>query len=250
MEGAILSVLLATLLTVALLQDVPCRGNAARHVADAQRLGESFDFAGAADAYGAAAKAGCASAERSAIYLRGLVAARAADAQFGSAASLQPVQQAIGALEAFAAVDPVARIMHAVLRAALPAVQRERAEMALFIEEMLRRESLQLEAKLPAVPVLSAHEAAGYFWLQVHVYDEANRAFELAEQRIGATPHVLYGAAKAAAGRRDTSVACTRYRRLMSWWAARPGAPPEIVEARAYLAQSQCAMPAPPGANK
>jgi hypothetical protein len=235
-------VLLATLLTLA-LQNAPCRGDAARHVTEALRLGETFNLDGAARAYGEAAKAGCAAAEKVAIYVRGLIAARAADAQFGSAASLQPLRQAIGALEPYAALDPVAGIMQAVLRAAMPAAQHERAEMALLIDEMLRRESLQLEARLPAVPVVSAHEAAGYFWLQLHVYDEANRAFELAEQRLGATSHVLLGAARAAAGQRDVPVACIRYTRFMSWWATRTGAPPEINEARTYLTQPQCVIP-------
>ena len=237
------STVLLAFLTLVLLQDAPCRGDATRHLAEAQRRGETFDLSGAADAYAAAAKAGCAAAEKAAIYVRGLIAARTAEAQFGSAASLQPVRQAIGALEPHAAVDPVARIMQAVLRAAMPAAQHERAEMALLIDEMLRGEALQLEASLPGLPLLSAHEVAGFFWLQLHVYDEANRAFELAEQRIGATPHVLFGAAKAAAGRRDTAVACMRYGRLMSWWATRPGGPPEISEARTYLTQPQCATP-------
>jgi hypothetical protein len=235
-------VLLATLLTLA-LQNAPCPGDAARHVAEGLRFGETFNLTAAAGAYGEAAKAGCAAAEKVAIYIRGLIAARAADAQFGSAASLQPVRQAIGALEPDVALDPVAGIMQAVLRAAVPAAQHERAEMALLIDEMLRREALQLEARLPAVPVVSAHEAAGFFWLQLHVYDEAARAFELAEQRIGATSQVLLGAARAAAGQRDVSVACSRYTRLMSWWATRTGAPPEITEARTYLTQPQCAKP-------
>ena len=242
--------LLATLLTLALLQNAPCRGDAARHIEDAARLAESFDFIAAAEAYGAAARAGCASADTVAIYVRGLVAARVADAQFGSAASLQPVKQAITALEPAAAADPVVRIMQAVLRAALPAAQHERGEMALLIDEMLRRESLQLEAKLPALPVLSAHEAAGYFWLQLHIYDEAARAFDVAAQRVGSTPAVLLGAARSAARQQRTAVACVQYQRLISWWGSRPGAPPEMTEARAYVKQPPCAAPVTPGARR
>ena len=178
--------------------------------------GETFDLSGAADAYAAAAKVGCADAEKAAIYIRGLVAARVADAQFGSAASLQPVRQAIAALQPAAAADPVARIMQAVLRAALPAAQHERAEMALLIDEMLRRELLQLEARQPAVPVLSAHEAAGYFWLQLHIYDEAARAFDVAAQRVGSTPAVLLGAAQGPPpGQKRIAVACDQYQRLV-----------------------------------
>ena len=100
----------ALLLAIALIQDA-CGGEAKRHLADAQRLGESFDLAGAAEAYSAAVASGCSEARAAAIYVRGLIAARAADAQFGSTASLQPLREAISALEPYAAADPVARAM-------------------------------------------------------------------------------------------------------------------------------------------
>ena len=202
--------------------------------------GEAFDLAGAADGYAAAAKAGCVEAEKAAHYVRGLIAARAADAQFGSTAALQPLKVALSALDPYAAADPVARAMQAVLRAGMPAAQHERAEMALLIDDMLRRESLQLEAKLPGLPVISAHEAAGYFWLQLRVWDEAERAFELAGRRVGQTPHVMIGAARVASGRQDVAAACEQYKRLVSWWGSRSETPPEIVEARGYLKQPQC----------
>ena len=234
------------LLALALLQGPSCSGDAARHLSDAARRGQSFDLDGAATAYAAAVRAGCATAEAPLIYIRGLLAARAADAQFGSAASLQPLKQAITDLQPFADRDPVARAMQAVLRAGMPAAQHERAEMTLFIEEMLRMESLQLEAKQPPLPVLSAHEVAGQFWLQLHLYDEAGRAFALAAQRVGPTPHVMIGAARAGAGRKDLPAACDQYRRLMAWWNDRVGSPPEIAEARAFVKQPQCA-PQPPG---
>jgi hypothetical protein len=241
----------ALILAIAFLQGVSCRGEAARYVAEAQRLGETFDFAGAAEAYAAAVMSGCTAAQPAAIYVRGLIAGRAADAQFGSAASLQPLKEAINALEPHAAADPVARAMQAVLRAAIPAAQHERAEMALLIDEMLRHERLQLEAKLPALPVLSAHEAAGYFWLQLRVWDEAMRAFDEAGRRVGETPHVLLGAARSAAGAGNIAAACGHYKRLLSWWAARAGGPPEIAEAQKYVRQPQCtASPARPGTRR
>ena len=239
------------ILAIALFQDDPCRGEAARHVAEAQRLGEAFEFAAAAEAYAAAANAGCAAAQPAAIYVRGLIAGRAADAQFGSTASLQPLKEAISALEPYAAADPVARAMQAVVRAAMPAAQHERGEMALLIDEMLRHESLQLEARLPGLPVISAHEAAGYFWLQLHLYDEAARAFDAAGRRLGQTSHVMLGAARAAAGRQDVATACGHYNRLVSWWGTRAATPPEIVEARGFLKQRQCAaLPVPPGTRR
>jgi hypothetical protein len=240
----------ALILAIALFQDDLCRGEAARHVAEAQRRGETFDLAGAADRYAAAAQAGCIEAQKAAIYVRGLIAARAADAQFGSTASLQPLKVAISELEPYAAADPVARAMQAVLRAGMPAAQHERAEMTLLIDDMLRRESLQLEAKLPGLPVISAHEAAGHFWLQLRVWDEAARAFDLAGRRIGQTPHVMLGAARAASGRQDLAAACNHYRRLVSWWGSRPGTPPEMTEARAYLKQPQCTAPPRPGTGR
>ena len=232
------------LLAALFLQDMTCRGEAARHVSEARRLGESFDLSGAAAEYAAAEREGCEPAAPAAIYLRGLVAARAADAGFATTATLLPLQLAVASLDRPAANDPVARAMQAVLRAAIPAAQHERPEMALRIEEMLRMESLQLEARLPALPVLSAHEVAGYFWLQLHLYDEAGRAFDEAARRIGRTPHILLGAAQAAVGRRDPGTACEQYRQLIAWWGSRSSSPMEITEAREYVKQPQCA-PAP-----
>ena len=235
----------ALLLVLGLLQAPSCSGDAASHVSDALRRGLIFDLDGAATAYAAAVRAGCPSARAPSIYLRGLLAARAAAAQFGTAASLQPLQQAMLDLEPFAASDPVARTMQTVLRAAMPAAQRERAEMTLFIDEMLRMESLQLEAKQPPLPVLSAHEVAGLLWLQMHRYEEARRAFEVAARLIGQTPHVLIGAARAAAGAKNVPAACGQYRLLLAWWNDRGGPPPEITEAQAFVAQPQCRAPSP-----
>lgn len=233
--------MLALFIAVALLQDATaCRGEAARHLTEAARLGETFDLTGAAAEYDAAARAGCESSAAAAAYVRGLIAARQADAQFGSAASLEPLKQAIGSIESLAARESSARAMVAVLRAAIPAAQHERAEMALRIEEMLRHESLQIEAKQPPLPVLTAHEAAGYFWLQLHLYVEAARAFDAAARAVGRTPYVMLGHARTAAGRQDPA-ACVHYSRLISWWGSRPGSPPEMTEAREYVKRSQCA---------
>lgn len=231
-------------LAVFLLQDSACRGEAARHIADAVRLGESFNLIGAAAAYEAAAQSGCETARVAAVYVRGLVAAREADAQFGSAAALQPLKQAIAVLEPRTAADPVGRAMQAVLMAAIPAAQNERPEMTLRIEEMLRMESLQLEAKQPPLPVVSAHEAAGYLWLQLHLYDEARRAFDAAAQRVGRTSHVLLGLARSARGRFDVTAACGEYARLLAWWGDRTETPAEIIEARDYVNQPLC-IPTP-----
>lgn len=237
------------LLALALFQSPLCGGEAARHVAEASRRGQAFDLDRAATAYAAALRAGCVRAQAPLIYLRGLLAARAAAAQFGSAASLEPLKQAITDLQPLVASDTVARAMQTVLRAGMPAAQRERAEMALFIDEMLRMELLQLEAQQPPLPVLSAHEMAGRYWLELHVYDEARRAFQAAAQRIGLTPYGLSGAARAAAGAKDLPAACEQYRRLIAWWNNRAGSPPEITEARTFVKQPAC-VSAPAGTRR
>jgi hypothetical protein len=232
-------------LLFALLQDNSCRGEAARHIVDAMRLAQVFELAGAASSFESAVKAGCRDVEVDVFYLRGLVAARAANAQFGSEESLRPAREAASVLERRSKADLLARAAHSVVRAAIAAAQHERAEMSFFIDEMLRLESVQLEAGLPGLPGVTAHEAAGDFWLQQHAWNEATRAFDVAAQRIGRTPFVLLGLARAAAGRRDARAACESYKELLAWWANRSEPPPEIVEAQAFVKQPPCAPPAP-----
>jgi hypothetical protein len=229
------------LLVLLLAQDASCTGDGAGQVANAMRLGESFELAAAADAYAAAAAAGCPGVLPAVMYLRGLVAARAAEQQFGATAALQSLKDFITRLEPYAASDPVARAMQAVLRAAMPAAQHERPEMELLIDDMLHREALQLEAGLPGLPIVSAHEAAGLFWLYLHAYDEAARAFDVAAARIGNTPYVMLGRARAAAGRRNTALACSAYAQLIDWWSSRTSTPTEITEARDFVRQPACA---------
>lgn len=228
------------LLTLLLAQNAACRGDAALHIATAMRMGEAFDLPGAADAYSAAMAAGCRDVEVTVMYLRGLVAARSAEEQFGTAAAIQPLKDFITRMEPYAAADPVVRAMQAVLRAAMPAAQHERPEMELLIDEMLRREGVQLAAGLPGLPIVSAHEAAGQFWLFLHAYEDAARAFDLAAARIGDTPLVILGQARAAAGRRNVEAACAAYARLIAWWSTRSGTPSEIVEAREFVRQPAC----------
>lgn len=76
------------LLLFSLLQPLQCRAEAAQHVATALARGEVFDLTGAANAYFTAASKGCAAADVPGHYLRGLVAAQAAHAQFGTPESL------------------------------------------------------------------------------------------------------------------------------------------------------------------
>jgi hypothetical protein len=127
-----------------------------------------------------------------------------------------------------------------VLQAATAAAQSERAELALFLDQATRLEGLQLEARQPPLPIVTAHEAAGDLWLLVRDYDNARRAYLRAEERIGITPRIALGLARVAARVNDGLNACRYYRTFAWWWGKRTEEPPEIVEARAYLMQPAC----------
>ena len=126
-----------------------------------------------------------------AVYARGWEAARAAYAQGGSAESLQPVRDAIASLERTGGNGPgPAQVARLVLLAAAAAAQSERDEMAIFLDEAVRLEALQLAAGQPGAPGVSAHEAAGDLWLQVHRFDEAREAYRRAASVVGMTPRI------------------------------------------------------------
>ena len=229
-------------LVLSLLQELPCRAEAARQVESALARGQAFDLIGAANAYFAAASSGCAEAAVPGHYLRGLVAAGAAHAQFGTRESLAPVRDAIAMLDARGGTAPgLPQVARVVLQAAMAAAQSERPEMALLLEHAVRLEGLQLDARQPALPVVTAHEAAGDLWLLVRDYDNAQRAYRRAEERIGTTPRVTLGLARTADKLNDAVNACRQFRALVRWWDRRSGEPPEIADARAYLARPACA---------
>jgi hypothetical protein len=126
-----------------------------------------------------------------AVFGRGWDAAGAAYAQGGSAESLHPVRGPIAALHGRGANVPgPAQIARLVLLAAAAAAQSERDEMAIFLDEAVRLEALQLAAGEPGAPGMSAHEAAGDLWLQVHRFDEAREAYERAAAVLGMTPRI------------------------------------------------------------
>lgn len=230
------------LLVLSLLQELQCRGDAAQQVAAARSRGDAFDLIGAANLYFTAAARGCAGADVPGHYLRGLVAAGAAHAQFGSRESLAPVRDAIAMLDARGGTAPgLPQVARVVLQAAMAAAQSERPELALLLEHAVRLEGLQIDAGQPALPVVTAHEAAGDLWLLVRDYDNAQRAYRRAEERIGTTPRVTLGLARAADKLNDASTACRQFRALVRWWDRRPGEPPEIADARAYVARPACA---------
>ena len=233
-----------------LFQAPPCSPRDNQHVQDGTARARVFDLPGAANAYAQAAPA-CAEAQLAAHYLRGLAAARRAYAQGGSAESLAPVKlatDAIDALEAaLPALVPIARVL---LQAAAASAQSERDQMSILLEHATRLEAVQLEAAQPGLPGVTAHEAAGDLWLQVHGYEEARRAYLDAAARVGMTPRVHLGLARVAARLKDGATACAHYREVAA--AGRRGAdpPPELVEARDYLAATpSCTVAAAPPAS-
>jgi tetratricopeptide (TPR) repeat protein len=227
------------LLAVTLAQNPACSEQALAALGDATARVQEFDIAGAIARLERTA-ATCEDAGLAAWYLTGLLAAREAYRDGGSEASLAPVKKAIAALDAYGANVPGgAQIARLVLLGAASAAQSERDEMAIFLDEALRLESIQVAARQPGAPVVSAHEAAGDLWLQVHRFEEARDAYEEASELFGSRPRTLLGRARTAVRLNDPS-ACIQYARLVEWWGSISSEPAEITEARAYLAGSAC----------
>jgi hypothetical protein len=186
--------MLAIFVVVTLLAVQPC---AETRLREATTRVQAFDLAGAAanlrDPAG-----GCGDIEVAALYLGGLAAAVDAHKQGGSEESLLPVREAIAELERKSGqrAGP-AEVARLVLVAAAAAAQSEREEMGAFLTHALAMESLQFAAGQPGAPVLTAHEAAGELWLQVHRFDEARAAFARAAEQVGTTPRITAGLARA-----------------------------------------------------
>jgi hypothetical protein len=178
----------------------------------------------------------CAESQLAAPYLRGLIAARRAYAAGGTLESLKPVTAAIDEIDRVAGKPVPAEIAKNVLLAAAAASQSERDQMALFLAQALRIESLQLAARQPGAPIVTAHEVAGDLWLRVHRYPEARQAYLDAFKLLGPKPRITLGLARTAARMKDQVTACAEYRTLTDWFASRAAPPPEIVEAQAFLA--------------
>ena len=140
----------------------------------------------------------CTAAEIEAVYLPGWDAAQASARVGGSPESLAPVRDAIAMLEQMAGgAHGPAEIARYVLAAAADAAQDERDEMGLFLEHAVTLERVQLDARQPGAPSITAHEAAGDLWLRVHRYEDAKRAYERAKAVIGSTPRIESGLARA-----------------------------------------------------
>ena len=141
---------------------------------------------------------------------------------------------------------PPAEIARVVLLAASSAAQSERDEMGLLLEHALSLERQQQSAGLPGAPIVSAHEVAGDLWLQVHRFDDAQRAYTAAAEQVGPSRRVLLGLARTAFRVGDLPVSCEQYRALVGAWPRSGGDPPELTEARTFLRRPQCRMESTP----
>src|SRR5688572_11703521 len=204
------------LLLFALAQPPACSGESARHVATAMARAEALDLIGASNAFFTAGGMGCGEADVAAHFLRGLLAARDAYRFGGSPESLEPVTQAIAALETRGAKERgVPEVWRFLLQAAAAAAQSERDEMTLLLDHAIQLEVVQIEAGQRRIPGVTAHELAGDLFLQVHRYEEARRAYTRAAGRLGVTPRVRLGYARTAARLKELPGACLEYRALL-----------------------------------
>ena len=205
---------------------------------EAEGRAAAFDLAGAADLLRNAGRTDL-DAQVAGVYARGLIDAREASRSGGSVESLMPVRNAIGWLEIVASGRPgPAEISRLVLQAAAAAAQSEREEMRLYLDTAIRMEMLQRAAGLPGAPLITAAEAAGELWLQVHRYAEATKAYQEAAAGAGLSPRVLAGLGRAGRGANDVVAACAAFRALLDEWEGRAELPAEVADARGYVMES------------
>jgi hypothetical protein len=198
-----------------------------------------FDLRGARAAF-AADLSGCAEIVVPYWYLRGWIAAREAYSYGGSPESLEPVRLAVAQLAARGTETRTAEIARVVLMAASAGAQSEREEMGLLLEHALNLERQQRSAGLPGAPIITAHEAAGDLWLQVHRFEDARRAYLNAAEQIGSTRRVTLGLARTAFRLGDLAASCAQYRALEAGWPRAGGEPPELKETRMFLRRPEC----------
>ena len=181
----------------------------------------------------------CEEAAGAVEYAEGLLAAQEAAKAGGTMESLREVRSAANGLSRRAeGGDRRWEIASLLVRAAAAAAQYEREEMAVYLAEATRLEQPLLAARLPPVPLISAHECAGDLWLQVHRFEEARKAYAAAAEQVGRTGRVQLGEARAAARMKDLPAACRAYRAFAQWWGQRSFARAEIVEARTFVIRS------------
>jgi hypothetical protein len=216
-------------------QAAVCGGAAATRQADGLRAFDVFDLAGAVRHLESAAA--CPDAQVASWYLKGLAASREASRRGGPEEALRPVREAAAVLERLSKGSRgPAQIAGFVLMAATAAAQSERDEMALYLRHAVDLETVQLGAGQRGAPLLSAHEAAGDLWLQVHRYDDARTAYQRARDAVGPTRRVRLGLARTAARLNDVTAACSEYQALNALLASAPPKPAEIADIDDYIA--------------
>jgi hypothetical protein len=233
------------LLFTLLLQSSGCTADAVSALTDAGRRARAFDVPGAVLRL-EAAPADCETTRVALLYLRGLQAARDAYRTGGDEQSLKPVMAAIDELTTLAKSNPRADLLRVTLMAAAAAAQSERDDMSLLLDQARSLELKLVFASGAAAPGVTAHEAAGDLWLQVHRFESARAAYLEAMELTGSSPRISLGLARVAVQLRDGAAACTAYRALVGQWSA-AAAPPEIVEARTFLASPRCTATLPAG---
>ena len=81
---------------------------------------------------------------------------------------------------------------------------------------------------------ITAHEAAGDLWLQVHRFEAAAAAYTAAAALIGNTPRITLGLARVAVQMKQTEPACRAYRSFVAGPAGAVSSN-EVAEARAFV---------------
>jgi hypothetical protein len=232
----------AALLLTLLLQQAGCTADAVSALADAGRRARFLDVTGAVTRLQGTPLA-CETTRMAFLYLRGLQAAREAYRSGGDGQSLAPVTEAVEELGRYVTTNPRAELMRVTLMAAAAAAQSERDDMSLLLQHATTLETELLAAGTAGAPGVSAHEAAGDLWLQVHRFESARAAYQEASRVSGLSPRIALGLARVAVQLRDEVDACAAYRTLTSQWSS-PEIPAEIVEARTFLS-ARC-MAGPP----
>lgn len=228
------------ILIAGLVQAPVCPDDAATPaLRDSAVLAGSLDLPAAVQRLEQPSIRGCPEVRAAALYLNALQRARDAYSSGGDATSLQPVMLAIATLEQQAAGGDVrAELMRVILLAAVAAAQSERGDMALLLEHAMAMERRLVAEGGSGAPGVTAHEAAGDLWLQVHRFESAAAAYTAAAQLFGGTSRITLGLAHVAVQTKQAEPACRAYRALIAdWRGADPAA--AVVEARAFVA-SQC----------
>ena len=139
--------------------------------------------------------------------------------------------------------DRHGELARVILMAAAAAAQSERSDMALLLDHALALERQMVRDGSGGAAGVTAHEAAGDLWLQVHRFEAAAAAYVAAAELFGNTPRITLGLARTAVQMNQREPACRAYRQLVTNWTG-SGSVAEIVEARAFIAD-EC-MAAPP----